>query len=387
MILKNAKVFLDGKFKISDIKLEGSQIIEISDAISPDQQDDIFDFKGKLILPGLIDIHTHGCVGFDFSSASVDGMKEMCRYYLSKGVTTVLATTMTNEYSLYQQAMRNIKELMELQKPLCTTGKESCNVSESRIIGINMEGPFLGVDKKGAHDKQYLMALSEAIFDELDLLSGNAVRLLDLDPRLENAIPFIKKYSKFKKISLAHTSCDYALAKEAAEAGATHVTHLFNAMNGLHHREPGLVGAVVDLPLNAEMICDGIHIAPPVIRLMFKAVSEKMVLISDSISATGMDDGNYELGGQQVFVENGKATLKDGTIAGSTTNVYDGMRNAIRFGVGLEQAILSATQIPAAAVGIDDRCGSIAVGKFADLVITDIDLNLEQVIMHGKMAD
>jgi N-acetylglucosamine-6-phosphate deacetylase len=257
----------------------------------------------------------------------------------------------------------------------------------SRIIGINMEGPFLGADKKGAHDVRYLMPIDEEKYSELNDLSGDNVRIIDLDPNLAGSLEFIKKHSNKKVISLAHTSCTYEQASKAIAAGATHITHLFNAMNGLHHREPGLVGAVSDFNIHAEIICDGIHIHPAVIRLMYKVDSGKLILISDSMSAAGLDDGIYELGGQKVYVNNGKATLEDGTIAGSTTTVYQAFKNIIKFGIPAEEAILSATLLPAKAIKADKELGSIAAGKKADFIIMDQDYNIEKVYRDGLYLD
>lgn len=376
MLLKNADVFIEGKFERADVRISQDKISEIATVLEKKSGEELLDLSGKRLIPGLIDVHSHGCMGYDFSSASVEGMQIMCDYYVKNGVTSVLATSMTNEYELYRQAMKNIKMAMDQQK-------EEKVKKGARILGINMEGPYLGENKKGAHDAKYLLPITEETFEELDGLSGHAIRLVDLDPCLEGALDFIKKYQNTKKLSLAHTACDYALAKKAAKAGVTHVTHLFNAMNGLQHREPGIVGAVVDCGLNAELICDGIHIAPPVLRLMFRAVADQIVMISDSISATGMSDGEYVLGGQRVLVQEGKATLESGTIAGSTTNIYQAMQKVVEFGIPMEQAILSATYIPARAIGVEDTYGSIAVGQVADLLITGQNLELETVFLNG----
>lgn len=369
MIFKNAAVFLNGAFQKADIETKEDLIVNISDHIDGS---DYQDLEGKLLVPGFIDIHSHGCVGEDFSTSTVDGMKKMCQCYACRGVTSILATTMTEEPDRLRQAMRNIKQVM------------NSDYSGSTILGINMEGPFLGVDKKGAHDPKYLMPVNEAYFEELNDLSGDNIRLIDIDPTYEGSIEFIKKYSKNKVISLAHTSCNYELAGKAFDAGANHITHMFNAMNGLHHRDPGIIGAMSDYEVNAELIADGIHIHPSVLRMMFKLDSKKIVLISDSMSASGLEDGIYELGGQKVFVKNKKATLEDGTIAGSTCNVYEAVKNCIAFGIRREDAILSATYLPAKSVHMDHLVGEISVGKKANLLVMDEELNLEKVYINGK---
>ncbi|MGB8452622.1 MAG: N-acetylglucosamine-6-phosphate deacetylase [Anaerocolumna sp.] len=396
MLYKNAEVFIDGKFQYADFEIENGRFSTVRSRIgSLNEESDInpssdknqstcepgmdpaaaWDCSGKRIIPGFIELHSHGCIGYDFTTAGSDGIEKMCGYYAKNGITSILATTMTIDYEIYKKAMQHIKEKMENQ----TNG--------SRIIGINMEGPFLGADKKGAHDVRYLMPIDEEKYTELNELSGDNVRIIDLDPNLAGSIEFIKKHSKGKVISLAHTSCDYDLAAKAIDAGATHVTHLFNAMNGLHHRQPGLVGAVSDFNVHAELICDGIHIHPAVIRLMYKVAPDKLILISDSMSAAGLDDGIYELGGQKVYVKEGKATLEDGTIAGSTTSIYKAFKNAIKFGIPVEHAILSATLIPARAIKADLDIGSIAVGKKADFIIMDQDYNIEKVFRDGSCLE
>ncbi|WP_313133704.1 N-acetylglucosamine-6-phosphate deacetylase [Anaerocolumna sp.] len=369
----NAEVFVDGKFQKVDFEVNEDRFTLIKDNLSSDNDNDCIDCEGKLILPGFIDIHSHGCVGYDFINANVNEIEKMCEFYAGNGITSILATTMTIDPEIHKQAMRNIKQAIDSK------------VKGSRIVGINMEGPFLGLDKRGAHDPKFLMDIDDDFFDELNQLSGNNIRIVDIDPKLSHSKEFIEKYSDSLTVSLAHTSCNYDTANKAIEAGASHVTHLFNAMNGLHHREPGIVGAVSDNEVHAEIICDGIHIHPSVIRLMFKADADKLILISDSMCAAGLEDGIYELGGQKVVVKDYKATLEDGTIAGSTVNVYEALKRAIRFGVPKEKAILSATMIPAQSIKAEDQIGSIAVGKKADFIILDPDYNIEKVYLDGAL--
>lgn len=373
MILKNGKVFYNGRFSDLDIQIQKNRIAAIQEGIS-DLEEEVIDCSGKKIIPGLIDMHSHGCMGFDFSTAGAEEIESMRNYYLSKGITSIAATTMTMSIEEYKKAVINIKEAI------------SSASKGSKIVGINMEGPFLGKGKKGAHDTQYLIPINEAIFEELYLLSGKTIKIVDIDPDLEGSMAFIRKYSKEMTLSIAHTECSYDTANRALDEGASHITHLFNAMNGLHHREPGIVGALFDRDVCAEIICDDIHIHPTVIRMMFKLCPEKLILISDSMCACGLKDGEYILGGLPVFVKHHKATLADGTIAGSTTNVYECMLNTIHFHVPEEKAILSATFIPAKALHLEDEIGSIEVGKIADLVITDMAYELQTVILNGKIA-
>jgi N-acetylglucosamine-6-phosphate deacetylase len=365
---KNAETFINGRFQNVDLCVTKGKFLLSESNLSEIEE---VDCSGKKILPGFIDIHSHGCIGHDFTTASADEIKAMCSYYISNGITSILATTVTIEYSICKAAMITIRKVMETEQ------------NGSRIIGINMEGPFLGKDKKGAHDERYLHGLDTSMFEELNLLSGDHIRIIDIDPNLEHAMEFIEKYSQSKIISLAHTSCSYDTAVQAIRAGATHITHLFNAMNGLHHREPGIIGAVSDYPVNAEIICDGIHIHPSVIRMMYKVAPDTLILISDSMCAAGLSDGKYELGGQEVFVKDKKATLRDNTIAGSTINVYSAFKNAINFGVPVEKAIISATINPAKAIRAEHEIGSITTGKKADFIIMDQNYNIEKVYKDG----
>ncbi len=378
MLYKGAKVFIGGKFMMADFIVEDGYFTEISIGgnvpgayISSVEVKDTLDYSDKIILPGFIELHSHGCMGHDFSTSNLDGIKEMCKFYAKNGITSILATTMTIDYDIYKTAMRTLNTAMNTE------------IEGSRIVGINMEGPFLGADRKGAHDTRYLLPIENDKYEELNALSGDQIRMIDLDPNLPNSIDFIKLHSKNKVISLAHTSCNYDKAMEAIKAGATHITHLFNAMNGLHHREPGIVGALSESEVFAEIICDGIHIHPSVLNLMFKALGEKLILISDSMSAAGLEDGIYELGGQRVTVDNGKATLEDGTIAGSTTTIYKAFKNIISYGIPVEDAILSATLYPAKAIHEDKEIGSIAVGKHADFIVMDKAYNIEEVYIDG----
>ena len=368
MIYKNAEVFVEGNFVEVDIEVKEGKFTSINEGLTSDEA---IDCTGKMILPGFIDIHSHGCIGHDFMTANLTEIQEMCEFYAQNGITSILPTTMTIDHDIYKKAMIHIREAIDSE------------ISGSRILGINMEGPFLGADMKGAHDSRYLLPITTDKFDELNDLSGDNIKIVDIDPKLPDSIDFIKKYSKSITVSLAHTSCDYDLAIKSIEAGASHITHLFNAMNGLHHRHPGLIGAFSDYNVHAELICDGIHIHPSVIRMMFKIDSNKLILISDSMCAAGLEDGIYELGGQKVSVKDSKATLLDGTIAGSTITVYDALKRAISFGVPKEQAILSATLIPATAIKLDHEIGSIIVGKKADFVILDKEYNIEHVYKDG----
>lgn len=372
MIIKNASVFIGREFQAVDIRVDEGKFTEIGTNLIAQVAEEVLDYTGKTVIPGMVEVHSHGCLGYDYCAANSEEIDAMRAYYGKHGTTSLLATVMTSGKDKLRQAMKELKPYMHLEDGL------------TRIQGINLEGPFFNPAKKGAHDESCLIPLDEVFFDELNSLCGGNMRLLDVDPTLDNALSFIEKYSKKMTVSLAHTVCDYELANKAIAAGATQITHLFNAMMGLHHREPGLVGAFSDNEtVNAELICDGFHVHPSVMRLMYQACGERILLISDSISAMGLPDGNYVSGGLDIVVDHGEAKLKNGTIAGSTITLFEGLRRTISYGIEAEEAILGATIRPAKAVGIDDKVGSIEVGKYADFLIIDGDYNLEKVYIGG----
>ncbi|MEG2074628.1 MAG: N-acetylglucosamine-6-phosphate deacetylase, partial [Angelakisella sp.] len=330
------------------------------------------DFSGCMILPGLVDMHTHACKGLDFCTATEDEMDTMCNFYADNGVTSVVATGMT----LSEEALTEIFTRIGDKAAKGTTGAD--------ILGINMEGPYLSAEKKGAHDPQYIALPDVAQLRRLNKASGGRILTVDLTPTAEGALDFIRELHGEVVMSLAHTPADYDTAMEAIKAGASNVTHLFNAMPPFLHRDPGLIGAAFDSDITAELICDGIHIHPAVIRTAFKVLGKRAVLISDSMSAAGMPDGNYTLGGLAVTVKNRKATIASGSIAGSTITVYDGMCNAIRFGVPRELAIHAATAAPAKAIRRQDTVGFIEKGRRADLLIMDKEtLAIRKVLLRG----
>ena len=378
MLLTNALVFYNGKFEEKEIRIINGvfESIESPGMLGFIEDEEILDAKGKRVLPGLVDIHSHGRIGVDFSFADVEALERISESYTESGVTSVLATTMTNE-------PETVKRSVAAFRKFCDKNGEAS--TKARIIGIHMEGPFLGEKKKGAHDPKYLQLPDTRFYEEMQNLSGNKLLLMAIDPELPGAEELVRKSrGEGVAISLGHTACNYGLACEAADWGADHVTHLFNAMQPLHHREPGLIGAAVDKGMYVELICDGIHLHPSIIRMMFKVCPEKVVLISDSMPAAGLTDGEYELGGIKVYVKDGKATQEDGTIAGSTISVYDAMVNAIRFGIPAEQAVLSASYIPAKSVGLERKVGSIGIGYNADFLIVDENWNLEDVYIGGR---
>lgn len=371
MLFKGGKVFTGEKFENVSVRVEDGKITEIAQGLSEKAGEEVVELGENLLIPGFIDLHTHGCVGYDFSTADKEEIDKMCGFYLSKGITSVAGTTMTMGYEDYKKAAATIGEYMD-------------GVENHNLIGINMEGPFLSVEKKGAHDPQYIIDASQEKMDELNKLAKGHFLIVDIAPERPGAIEFIKKNSKDYVISVAHTPADYEKTMEAFEAGATQVTHLFNAMNGLGHRDPGVPGAAFAAGANVEMICDGIHIHPTVMKMVYKLFKERLLVISDSMSAAGLQDGEYVLGGLPVFVKEGKATLDNGTIAGSTTDMLKEMGVWMdSCGLSMEEILPCMTINQAKAVHMEDKIGSIETGKAADLVVISPEREVQAVYKNG----
>ena len=366
MIIKGGKVFQeDGSFLEQAIYINDHRLVD-----KAEYQDDgeVIDAEGLLVLPGLVDIHSHGAAGEDFSDGNPEGLKKILQYEKRCGITSYCPTSMTFPKERLRQIFASIKGAQTEEG--------------AKVVGINMEGPFLDPVKKGAHVEEWIAAPDVAFVRELNQDADGLVRLVTLAPTMDGADEFIKEMHGEVCISLGHTAADYDCASRAMKLGAHHVTHLYNAMQPFGHRAPGLIGAAMDDPeCMVELICDGYHIHPSAIRAAFRMFGpERVILISDSMRATGMENGTYELGGQEVTVKNRKAVLKDGTLAGSATNLYGCMCKAVEFGIPLEQAIMAATANPARSIGIFDRVGSIRIGKQADLLLVSENLELKRVI-------
>lgn len=373
MIFKNGLV-LDKSFHFikADVVVQNGKIVNIGDC-SKYNESEVYDITGKYLIPGLVDIHTHGCGGADACDATKEALDILSYTQGKAGITSFCATSMTVPAEQIEAVFTLVKEYM--------SGEQK----GASIIGINMEGPFFNESKKGAQRADCLKLPDVRFFRDLNEKSGNAVKLVDLAPELEGSLEFIKEVQNEVVVSIGHTAADYNQAMDAIQAGASHITHLYNAMNGLTHRSPGVIGAAADTNVYTELICDGIHIEGSAIRAAFTLMNDRVCLISDSMSAAGMPNGEYELGGQKVFMKDKKATLIDGTIAGSATNLADCMRKAVEFGIELPTAIKAATYNPARSINMENQIGSIAVGLDADLIITDKDLNFDKVFFKGKI--
>ena len=373
MFFKNARIFTPdfqfqmGSFEVTDDGRFGP--------VQTSAPEDALDLQGATVIPGLVDIHIHGAMGADFSDGDPAGLQAMARYLARNGITAFAPTSMTMPYEALENAFAAARQLADAQKSGC-----------ARLLGIHMEGPYFSQKKKGAQNEAYLKHPDIAGFRQLYDGCQGLIRIVDIAPELPGADAFIREASQLCTVSVAHTDSGYEDAQAAFTAGATHLTHLFNAMPGIHHRNPGVIPAAAENEaVRAELICDGLHVHPASVRLAFRLFGpERLVLISDALRCCGMEDGQYSLGGQTVTLSGGIAKLPDGTIAGSATNLLQGMRNAMAFGIPEAAAIRAATWNPACAMGAQDRIGSIAEGKTADFLICSPDYRSIQVYMAGK---
>lgn len=382
MIIKNIKVYTESKvFEDGQIVIRDGLFADASE--NPENAgEEIIDGKGCYAIPGLIDLHFHGCKGYDFCDGTKEAIQEIAKYEASIGVTAISPATMT----LPVEELRDVLSVAASYKK--TAGKE--NPSGADLIGVNMEGPFISIEKKGAQDEKNIIPCSTAVCRQFLDSSEGLVKFVGIAPEKNaGAAEFIRQMKNEVNISLAHTNADYDTAKAAFDLGANHAVHLYNAMPEFTHRAPGVVGAAADSPhVNAELICDGVHIHPSVVRSTLKMFGEdRIIFISDSMRAAGMPDGQYTLGGLDVEVAGNRAVLvSNGVIAGSVTNLMDCMRTAVKkMGIPLETAVACATMNPAKALGESDRYGSITAGKKGNVVLLDKELNLKMVIKDGKI--
>ncbi len=366
MKITNAHIYRNRRFVRGDLYVLDGHFQPL------DAGGETLDASGCLVIPGLIDIHFHGCVGHDFSNGTEEDLEAICAYEGRNGVTGIVPASMTLPEETLKKAFSLAARLKD-------------RLAGAMLLGIDMEGPFFSPQKKGAQNPDYLRLPDAEMFFRLQEAAQGLIKIACVAPELEGAIPFIKQVSRSTKVSIAHTMADYDTAHAAFEAGASHVTHLFNAMPAFTHREPGVVGAAFDAGVVAEMICDGIHIHPAMIRAAFSMLGPRHIaLISDSISATGLSDGKYQLGGQDVYVKGRRATLADGTLAGSATNLFDCMKKAIEFGIAPEDAVMMATEVPAREIGCWDHMGSLDLGKIANFVVLNDHWEIQDVYVKGK---
>lgn len=373
MIFKNVTFYNEVFQKdVADIQVENGRITAIG-VLEQEGRD----MQGYTLLPGFVDIHIHGRGGGDFSDGTVSSMDRISASLAKCGVTAFCGTTMTLPREKLTDILATARGYM---------GKEA----GARLLGVNLEGPFIAPAKKGAQNGDYIRPGTVEEWNALFDASGRSVKLITLAPEAFDSADLIRQISGCCRVSLGHSCATAEEANAAFDAGAGHVTHLFNAMPPMSHRAPGLPGAALDRSeVTCELICDGGHIDPIMLRNAFRLLGQdRACVISDSMRAAGLGPGTYELGGQAVYVkENGRyAVLEDGTIAASITDLFTEFKNLLRFGIDFETALRSCTINPARAIGMDDQIGSIATGKYADLLFVDEDLNVAEVYVDGIQA-
>ena len=350
MILKN--LLLAGK--LTDITIENGTITAIAPASAQTAGEDC---TGLSVIPGLVDMHSHGCVGKD----TMDGeFEEMCAFLAKNGTTSWLPTTMTQSY----EAIKKVTE-------------GNTDVPGTRILGFHLEGPYIHEKKKGAQNGKFIRNPDLAEFKSL-----KGMRVVTIAPELEGSMEFIKECGAL--VCIGHTDADYDTCIKAIEAGANCLTHTFNAMPGIQHRNPGPIPAALAKNIYVQAITDGLHLHPAIVMMLYKMFGpERMVIISDSMRATGLGDGMYEFGGQDIEVKDGVARTMDGAIAGSTSTLWRCVKQAASFGIPFADAVRMATKTPADMIGADKK-GRIEVGADADLILLDKDCEIAKVMIAGE---
>ena len=377
MIIRNACVYTEeGRFEAKNIYIEGTEFAD-----QPRQEKEVLAGEGCIAIPGLTDIHFHGCMGADFSDGNMRALDEIAGYEAKNGITTIVPATMTLPEELLRQSCEVACEFRKQQE----AGKKE---KKAVLCGIHMEGPFVSEEKLGAQNPDYVRRADQKMFDRMQEKSGGMIRFVDIAPETDGAMDFIRENKKRTVLSLAHTGADYDTAGKAFAAGVSHVTHLYNAMTPFTHRNPGVIGAAVDAKAEAELICDGVHVHPSAVRMALKLFGEdRIIFISDSMRAAGLKDGAYTLGGQKVEVKGRYARLENGNLAGSVTNLMDCLRWAVKeAGIPLTTAVKCAAVNPAKSAGIYEKYGSITPGKAANLVLLrKEDLSIKSVILNGEI--
>jgi len=368
-IIKTDKLVLPDRVDRGVIIVEGSHITEIKKRVSRSQKFKIYDFSGLYVAPGFIDLQVNGGIGVDFLTATPAEIKKVADFYLTHGTTGIVPTLVSSDLSDMRQALARI----------------AC-CSASSILGVHLEGPFISKQYKGAHAEEYIILPSKDTFKKIIDQYSHMVRLVTLAPELPNADEVIDcAINLGATVALGHSSATYTEAMRAIEKGIRLFSHLANAMKGLHHREPGAVGAALDSDVYVSIICDGVHLHPAFVRLVTKIKGfDRVCLITDAISATGLADGVYHLGKLTVSVTNGIARLLNGVLAGSTLTMERAVQNFMLFTkCSLPEAVKCATLNPARVLGVDLEIGSIELGKKADLVVFDANFNIKHVFFNG----
>jgi len=369
--IRNGRIYKDGQFVEGQVLIYEKTIVAIQPVDQPTEAEiDWIDAKGAYVLPGFIDVHIHGYKGRDVMDGDEEGIKVISQNILENGVTSFLPTTMTMDMEKIEQAIESVKKVQSNQ----TTG--------ARILGVHMEGPFINPAYKGAQSAEAIILPTEALVER----HKDMIKVITIAPEIEGAMGMIKKYANKINFSIGHTGADYETTIEAIEMGAKSTTHLFNAMTGLHHRNPGVVGAALTSSCYSELIADKIHVHPALFELLGKTKGlDKLLLITDCIQGGGLEEGTYDLGGQEVTVKDGKCTLADGTIAGSVLKLIHGLKTYTEsVSYKLEELIPLVTMNQAKYLKVEETIGSLDTGKDADMVIMDEKFIVKKTIVKGR---
>lgn len=373
---KNASVYAEGKGIIRTSVYFDDKIRQIGGYVAGAEEIELP--ENAVVLPGFIDEHIHGAGGSDAMDGNTKDLAIIAETVAKEGTTSFLATTMTQSKENILKAMRAVKEY-----------REAAGEQGARIAGVHLEGPFIAAAHKGAQPLEYVAAPDAKTFDEYNAACGNAIKIITLAPETDGALDFIRHIvAQGTVVSVGHTGAKYAEVKAAMEAGATNVTHTYNAQSPLHHREIGVVGSALLLEdLYCELICDTIHVSVPAMQLLVKNKrADKLALITDAMRAKGLADGVSELGGQTVYVKGGEARLADGTLAGSVLRMNRALQNMVeKVGVPLSQAVDYCTINPARTLKMENEAGSIAEGKRADFAVLNDKFDVLYTVRDGKI--
>lgn len=372
--IKNGKIILPDGILENVILAFDSKILGFCEEKDIPNTANVIDAEGGYVAPGLIDIHIHGYLGEDTSDGNADGIFTMANGVMKNGVTSFCPTTMTVSMDEINKALDVVRSLKD----------ESKNWNGAEILGVNLEGPFINPKKKGAQAETHIKAPD----GDFVIKNADVIRLATMAPEMEGGYDAIKKIRENcdVTVSVGHTDATFEETLEGIDAGATHITHLFNAQTPLHHRNPGVVGAALLEDVTTELIADTFHVHKGLFELLARVKGDNLVLITDCTRAGGMPDGEYSLGGQPIFVKGVKCLLEDGTIAGSVLKLNNAVKNyRDNTNLPLWKVVAAASLNPAKAIGVDDCKGSLEAGKDADIIITDGDFNIVKTIIGGEV--
>ena len=368
-LFTNGKVYVDGQFQDTDLLVQDGRVAGFSG-----KADEVVDLGGKLLVPGFLDLHTHGGDGVDVNAATAQDLAKIGKFFAKNGTTGWLCSILTDTPEQTLWCIDQAKAAM------------AAPITGAQLMGIHLEGPFLCSAYKGAMPEHLLRKGDPALFRQYQQAAEGAVRYITVSPEVEGVVDMIAEIAGHTTVAIGHSGADYETSCAAIDAGAVCCTHTFNAMGLFHQHRPGIMGAVLERPVCCEAICDGRHLHPGSVRMLLACKGwDKVVAVTDSIQAAGLPDGHYKLGVNDVVVEDGDAKLaSNGVRAGSTLTTGQALKNLVKFtGESVEKVLPLLTANPARLIGMDHRKGSIAPGKDADLVVLDQDLNVTATYVAG----